>query len=80
MKVVKIVVPVLPYVLWGIASTGEAQELAYDIGAIDRSLPFSVLGAKSHVNQPSPPTTPLAPRSGSGKGSRGCPSTSTVRG
>jgi hypothetical protein len=25
-------------------------DLAYDIGAIDRSLPFAVLKAKSHVN------------------------------
>ena len=29
---------------------GYLDELAYDIGAIDRSLPFSVLQAKSHIN------------------------------
>jgi hypothetical protein len=31
---------------------GYLDELAYDIGAVDRSLPFSVLKAKSHLNEP----------------------------
>ena len=29
---------------------GYLDELAYDIGALDRSLPFAVLKAKSHIN------------------------------
>jgi hypothetical protein len=29
---------------------GYLDELAYDIGALDRSLPFPALKAKSHVN------------------------------
>ena len=35
---------------WKLFLNGYLDELAYDIGAIDRSLPFSVLKAKSHVN------------------------------
>ena len=31
-------------------AAGSLNELASDIGAIDRSLPFAVLKAKSHVN------------------------------
>ena len=30
---------------------GYLAELAYDIGAIDRSLPFTVLRARSHINE-----------------------------
>ena len=30
---------------------GYLDELAYDIGAIDRSLPFSALQAKSYINE-----------------------------
>jgi hypothetical protein len=36
---------------WKLFLNGYLDELAYDIGAIDRSLPFSVLRAKSHVNE-----------------------------
>jgi Domain of unknown function (DUF4105) len=36
---------------WKLFLNGYLDELAYDIGAIDRSLPFSVLKAKSHVNE-----------------------------
>jgi hypothetical protein len=35
---------------WKLVLNGHLDELAYDIGAIDRSLPFQVLKAKSHVN------------------------------
>ncbi|RPI08966.1 MAG: DUF4105 domain-containing protein [Zetaproteobacteria bacterium] len=35
---------------WKLLLNGHLDELAYDIGAIDRSLPFAVLKAKSHVN------------------------------
>jgi uncharacterized protein DUF4105 len=35
---------------WKLVLNGYLDELAYDIGAIDRSLPFAVLKAKSHVN------------------------------
>lgn len=35
---------------WKLFLNGYFDELAYDIGAIDRSLPFSVLRAKSHIN------------------------------
>lgn len=35
---------------WKLFLNGYLDELAYDIGAIDRSLPFSVLKAKSHIN------------------------------
>jgi hypothetical protein len=35
---------------WRLIVNGYFDELAYDIGAIDRSLPFAVLKAKSHVN------------------------------
>lgn len=35
---------------WKLFLNGHLDELAYDIGAIDRSLPFAVLKAKSHVN------------------------------
>jgi hypothetical protein len=36
---------------WKLLLNGYLDELAYDIGAIDRSLPFAVLKAKSHVNE-----------------------------
>jgi hypothetical protein len=36
---------------WKLFVNGYLDELAYDIGAIDRSLPFSVLKAKSHINE-----------------------------
>jgi uncharacterized protein DUF4105 len=36
---------------WKLFLNGYLDELAYDIGAIDRSLPFSVLKAKSHINE-----------------------------
>ena len=35
---------------WKLFLNGHLDELAYDIGAIDRSLPFPVLKAKSRVN------------------------------
>jgi len=35
---------------WKLLLNGYLDELAYDLGAIDRSLPFAVLKAKSHVN------------------------------
>jgi hypothetical protein len=35
---------------WKLFLNGYLDELAYDIGAIDRSLPFSVLRAKSYIN------------------------------
>ncbi|HEY6222445.1 MAG TPA: hypothetical protein VIW26_01560, partial [Gemmatimonadales bacterium] len=35
---------------WRLFLNGRLDELAYDIGAIDRSLPFPVLKAKSLVN------------------------------
>ena len=35
---------------WKLVVNGYLDELAYDIGAIDRSLPFAVLKEKSHVN------------------------------
>jgi uncharacterized protein DUF4105 len=36
---------------WKLFVNGYLDELAYDIGAIDRSLPFAVLQAKSHINE-----------------------------
>jgi hypothetical protein len=36
---------------WKLFLNGYLDELAYDIGAFDRSLPFPVLKAKSHVNE-----------------------------
>jgi hypothetical protein len=36
---------------WKLFANGYLDELAYDIGAIDRSMPFSVLKAKSHINE-----------------------------
>jgi hypothetical protein len=36
---------------WRLLVNGYFDELAYDIGAIDRSLPFSVIKAKSHINK-----------------------------
>jgi hypothetical protein len=36
---------------WKLFLNGYLDELAYDIGAIDRSLPFSVLRARSHINE-----------------------------
>ena len=36
---------------WKLFLNGYLDELAYDIGAIDRSLPFPVLKAKSHINE-----------------------------
>ena len=36
---------------WKLFLNGYLDELAYDIGAIDRSLPFAVLKAKSHTNE-----------------------------
>jgi hypothetical protein len=36
---------------WRLFVNGYFDELAYDIGAIDRSLPFSVLKAKSYINE-----------------------------
>jgi hypothetical protein len=36
---------------WKLFVNGYLDELAYDIGAIDRSLPFSILKAKSHINE-----------------------------
>ncbi len=35
---------------WKLLLNGYLDELAYDIGAIDRSLPFAVLKAQSHIN------------------------------
>ena len=35
---------------WRLIVNGYFDELAYDLGAIDRSLPFAALKAKSHVN------------------------------
>jgi len=35
---------------WKLFLNGYLDELAYDIGAIDRSLPFAVLKAQSHIN------------------------------
>ena len=36
---------------WKLLVNGYLDELGYDIGAIDRSLPFSVLKAKSRINE-----------------------------
>ena len=36
---------------WKLLVNGYFDELGYDIGAIDRSLPFAVLKAKSHINE-----------------------------
>lgn len=36
---------------WRLIVNGYFDELAYDLGAIDRSLPFAVLKAKSHANE-----------------------------
>lgn len=36
---------------WKLFLNGYLDELAYDNGAIDRSLPFAVLKAKSHINE-----------------------------
>ena len=36
---------------WKLFLNGYLDELAYDVGAIDRSLPFSVLSARSHINE-----------------------------
>jgi membrane protein implicated in regulation of membrane protease activity len=36
---------------WKLLVNGYFDELAYEIGAVDRSLPFSVLKAKSHINE-----------------------------
>ena len=36
---------------WKLFLNGYLDELAYDIGAIDRSLPFPVLKAKSYINE-----------------------------
>ena len=36
---------------WKLFLNGYLDELAYDIGAIDRSLPFTVLQGKSHINE-----------------------------
>jgi hypothetical protein len=36
---------------WKLFLNGYLDELAYDIGAIDQSLPFPVLRARSHVNE-----------------------------
>jgi hypothetical protein len=36
---------------WKLFLNGYLDELAYEIGAIDRSLPFPVLKARSHVNE-----------------------------
>ena len=35
---------------WKLLLNGYLDELAYDLGALDRSLPFAVLKAKSHIN------------------------------
>jgi Domain of unknown function (DUF4105) len=35
---------------WKLLLNGYLDELAYDIGALDRSLPFPVLKARSHIN------------------------------
>jgi hypothetical protein len=35
---------------WKLLLNGYLDELAYDLGAIDRSLPFPVLKARSHVD------------------------------
>ena len=35
---------------WKLLLNGHLDELAYDIGAIDRSLPFATLKAQSHIN------------------------------
>jgi len=40
---------------WKLFLNGHLDELAYDIGAIDRSLPFPVLKAKSRVNDRAKP-------------------------
>ena len=36
---------------WKLFLNGRLDELAYDLGAIDRSLPFVALKAKSHINE-----------------------------
>jgi hypothetical protein len=36
---------------WKLLLNGYFDELAYEIGALDRSLPFPVLKAKSHINE-----------------------------
>jgi hypothetical protein len=36
---------------WKLFLNGHFDELAYDLGAIDRSLPFVMLKAKSHINE-----------------------------
>jgi hypothetical protein len=36
---------------WKLFLNGYLDELAYDNGAVDRSLPFSVLGARSRINE-----------------------------
>jgi hypothetical protein len=36
---------------WKLFLNGYLDELAYDIGALDRSLPFATLKAKSHINE-----------------------------
>ena len=36
---------------WKRFLNGYLDELAYDLGGIDRSRPFSVLKAKSHINE-----------------------------
>jgi hypothetical protein len=36
---------------WRLIVNGYFDELAYDLGAIDRSQPFAVLKAKSHANE-----------------------------
>jgi hypothetical protein len=36
---------------WKLFLNGHLDELAYDIGALDRSLPFAELRSKSHVNE-----------------------------
>jgi len=35
---------------WKLLLNGYLDELGYDLGALDRSLPFAVLKAKSHIN------------------------------
>ena len=35
---------------WKLFLNGYLDEVAYDIGTIDRSLPFAVLKARSHIN------------------------------
>ena len=36
---------------WKLFLNGYLDELAYEIGAIDRSLPFPVLKTRSHINE-----------------------------